>query len=87
MFVNEKFVQTLFLKSVGTWFRRRLFRGSFPILYWYIITIVWKMIKNKRPMDHIDHLRNQFKSMNTFERSYDFIYYKTGPVVQEEKIL
>ena len=24
----------------------------------------------------------QFKSMNTFARSYDYIYYKTGPVVQ-----
>ena len=33
--------------------------------------------------------KNQFKSMNTgtFERSYDCIYYKTGPVVQEEEIL
>ena len=41
---------------------------------------------NKRPMGHIAHLRNQFKSMNTFERSYDYIYYKIGPVVQEEKI-
>ena len=29
---------------------------------------------NKRPMGHIAHLRNQFKSMNTFERSYDYIY-------------
>ena len=38
-------------------------------------------------MGHIAHLRNQFKSMNTFEQSYDYIYYKTGPVVQEEKIL
>ena len=41
---------------------------------------------NKRPMGHIAHLRNQFKSMNTFEQSYDNIYYKTGPVVQEKKI-
>ena len=37
-------------------------------------------------MGPIAHLRNQFKSLNTFERSYDYIYYKTGPVVQEEKI-
>ena len=37
-------------------------------------------------MSHMAHLRNQFKSMNTFERSYDYIYYKIGPVVQEEKI-
>ena len=37
-------------------------------------------------MGHIAHLRNQFKSMNTFERNYVYIYYKTGPVVQEEKI-
>ena len=36
-------------------------------------------------MGHIAHLRNQFKS-NTFERTYDYLYYKTGPVVQEEKI-
>ena len=26
---------------------------------------------NKRPMDHIAHLRNQFKSINTFVQSYD----------------
>ena len=37
-------------------------------------------------MDHIAHLRNQFKSVNTFVRSYDYIYYKTGLVVQEMKI-
>ena len=35
-------------------------------------------------MGHITHLRNQLKSVNTFEQSYDHIYYKTGPVVQEE---
>ena len=35
-------------------------------------------------MGHIVHLRFQFKSMNTFEQSYDYIYYKIGPVVQEE---
>ena len=40
-----------------------------------------------RPMGHIAHLRNQFKSMNTFERSFDHIYYKTGPVIQGEKML
>ena len=34
-------------------------------------------------MGHIAHLRNQFKSMNTFERSYDNIY-KIGTVVQEK---
>ena len=44
-------------------------------------------IQNKRPMGHIAHLRNQFKSINTFELSYDYIYYKTVPVVQEENIL
>ena len=38
----------------------------------------------KRPMGHIAHLRNQFKSMNTFEQSYDHIYYESGPVVQEK---
>ena len=37
-------------------------------------------------MGHIAHLRNQFKSVNTFVRSYDYIYYKTGLVVQEMKI-
>ena len=25
-------------------------------------------------MGHIAHLRNQFKSMNTFEERYDYIY-------------
>ena len=43
-------------------------------------------IKQERPMGHIAHLRKQFKSMNTFEQSYEYIYYKTGPVVWEEKI-
>ena len=36
-------------------------------------------------MGNTAHLRNQYKSMNTFERSYEYIYYKIGPVVQEEK--
>ena len=42
-----------------------------------------QMIK-KRSMGHIAHLRNQFKSMNTIEQSYDYIYYKIGPGVQGE---
>ena len=87
MFVNEKFVQTLFLKSVGTWFRRRLFRGSFPILYWYIITIVWKIIKKQEAHGSHRSPEKPVQIMNTFERSYDFIYHKTDSVVQEEKIL
>ena len=37
-------------------------------------------------MVHIAHLKNQFKSMSTFEQSYDYIYHKIGPVVQEEEI-
>ena len=37
-------------------------------------------------MGHIAHLRNQFKAMNTFARSNDYIHYKIGLVVQEEKI-
>ena len=45
---------------------------------------------NKRPMGRIAHLRNQFKSMNTFKQSYDYlyihVYHKIGPVVQEENI-
>ena len=28
---------------------------------------------NKRPMGHITHLRNQFKSINTFAKSYNYI--------------
>ena len=39
-----------------------------------------------KTMGHTPHLRNQFKSMITFERSYYYIHYKTGPVVQEENI-
>ena len=44
--------------------------------------------RNKRPMGHIAHLINKFKSikMNTFERSYEDIYHKIGTIVQEEKI-
>ena len=37
-------------------------------------------------MGLIAHLRNHFKSMNTFERSNDYICYKIGPVVLDEKI-
>ena len=48
--------------------------------------VVLENKSNKRPIGHITHLRNQFKSMNTLEQSYDHIYYKTGPVAQEEKI-
>ena len=29
---------------------------------------------NKRPMGQIAHLRNQFKSMNTFALSFDHMY-------------
>ena len=40
----------------------------------YIIVILpLPSDKNKRPMGHIAHLRNQFKSMNTFEPSNDNI--------------
>ena len=35
-------------------------------------------------MGHIAHLRNQFKSMNSSEQSYDYLYYKSGPVVREK---
>ena len=35
-------------------------------------------------MGHIAYLKNQFKSMKTFERSYDYKYYKIGQVVQKE---
>ena len=30
-------------------------------------------IINKRPMGHIAHMRNQFESINTFEKSSDYI--------------
>ena len=32
---------------------------------------------NKRPMGHIAHLRNQFKLINTFVTSYDYIITST----------
>ena len=32
------------------------------------------VMHNKRSMDHIAHLRNQFKSINIFVQSYDYIY-------------
>ena len=31
---------------------------------------------NKRPMGHIAYLKNQFKSMNTFEQSYENVFIK-----------
>ena len=39
-------------------------------------------------MGHIAHPRNQSKSMNKFEASYDFLYvfYQINPVVQEGEI-
>ena len=30
--------------------------------------------QKKRQMGHIAHLRNQLKSINKFEQSYDYIY-------------
>ena len=49
---------------------------------------VWpyKSTSNKRPMGHIAHLRNQFESIYQFDQNYDYIYYKIGPVFQEEEI-
>ena len=56
--------------------------------------LVYNGIKyvNKRPMGHIAHLRNQFKSINiNFEKSYDYILTimrrgkPLGPVVLEKK--
>ena len=37
-------------------------------------------------MGKITHLKNQFKSIITFEKSYDNIYHKIDPIVQEEEI-
>ena len=37
-------------------------------------------------MGHIAHLRKQFNSMNTSEQSYNYLYYKSGPVVRGEKV-
>ena len=54
--------------------------------YTYITDKTSRHKQQSQQEGHIAHLRNQFKSMNTFERSYDYIYYKIGPVVQEEKI-
>ena len=34
---------------------------------------VQENVSNKRPMGHIAHLKNQFKSMKTFKQSYDYI--------------
>ena len=47
------------------------------LTFWIEIKFVmlWKVqSKNKRSKGHIAHLRNQFKSMKTFQRSYDYIY-------------
>ena len=37
------------------------------------INALWVRTSNKRPMGHIAHLRNKFKSVNTSEQSYDHI--------------
>ena len=55
--------------------------STFP-LGRHIETGMYKFCIDKMPMGHIAHLRNQFKSMNILEGSYDYIYYKIGPVVQ-----
>ena len=47
--------------------------------YGYKSTCSWPFLKlhytciNKRPMGHIAHLRNQFKSINMFQQSYGYI--------------
>ena len=35
--------------------------------------MIYVQILNRRPMGHIAHLWNQFKSINTSEKSYDYI--------------
>ena len=54
-----------------------------PSLSWLFFISMSETKYTKRPMGHIAH---PIKSVNTFEQSYDHIYNKTGPVVQEEKI-
>ena len=66
---------------------------SIDCLYvFYAVSTIFKPCNggenDKRPMDHIAHMKNQFKSLNTFEQSYDYlsiyIYHKIGPEVQEK---
>ena len=40
---------------------------------WYQKNPLYILIWNKRPMGHIAHLRNQFKSVNTFAQGYVYI--------------
>ena len=55
---------------------------------YFLISIV--ELPNKRPMGHIAHLRNQFKSMNPFEPSYDYTdpeaYYCTLKVFRSQSV-
>ena len=62
------------------------FQELSPVHLSVVVLSEWNFKQNKRPMGHIAHMRNQFKSTNTFEQSYDYIYYKIGPLVQEKKI-
>ena len=61
---------------------------DYHISFTYLVNIIsprpYVILKiYKRPMGYIAHLG----SMNIFERSYDYIYYKIGPLVREEKIV
>ena len=50
-----------------------LLMTSVHIICTILQTITCENSKRKRPMGHIAHLRNKFKSINTFEQSYDYI--------------
>ena len=61
--------------------------NTFSFVYFSIMQVLPLERRDKRPIGHIAHLGNQFKSLNTFEQSYDDIYHKVGLVILEEKTL
>ena len=69
-------IATLLTSTLGGWLEGVI---KFTILYAQFILICpeyevrKKIYQNKRPMGHIAHLRNQVKSINTFEQSYDYV--------------
>ena len=53
-----------------------------------LITFIYTSCKNEWPMDHIAHLRYQFKQINTFTQSYAVFFISTlglGPTPQNWK--
>ena len=83
--INSLHPRMLCAKFVGTWWfwrrrqkslRRQQRRQRRTTNKLWSEKLTWPFRSDKLtrgPIGHIAHMRNQYKSMNTFERSYDYI--------------